>query len=133
MLTNCVFLMMHQLGLAGLLRRTADPYAVDMFAHLRPVNVFITWSAIGLFAWQSFFVANLVWTWWRARAPAESVANPWRAASLEWAPAGTALAVVRGPYEYADPSAPEDWQPQSEVPFDAGASAVHRVSSPPSK
>ncbi len=132
-LTNCVFLMMHQLGLAGLMRRTADPYAVDLFAHLRPVNVFITWSAIGLFVWQFFFVANLIVTWRRARTSAENDPNPWRAASLEWSAFDPAMRVVRGPYEYADPGAPEDWKPQSEPGVNAGAGVVHRVSSPPSK
>jgi cytochrome c oxidase subunit 1 len=133
-LTNCVFLMMHQLGLAGLLRRTADPTAIDFHAHLQPINVFITWSAIGLAAWQTIFVANLAWTGLRARRErAACPANPWQAGSLEWSAAAGEVVVCRGPYEYADPLAPADWRPQAEEPVAAGVAAPHPLSSPPSK
>ena len=40
--TNGVFYMMHQLGIAGLMRRTADPYAYETYAHLQPLNEFIS-------------------------------------------------------------------------------------------
>jgi cytochrome c oxidase subunit 1 len=56
--TNAVFYMMHQLGLAGLMRRTADPYQYEVYSHLQPLNEFITISAFLLFAWQIFFVFN---------------------------------------------------------------------------
>ncbi|MBL8859097.1 MAG: cbb3-type cytochrome c oxidase subunit I [Planctomycetes bacterium] len=109
-LTNCVFLMMHQLGLAGMLRRTADPYVYGMFEHLRPVNVFITWSAIALAAWQLVFVVNLL----KARAtPRREHGNPWRACSLEWRTAASAPIVEHGPYEYSRPDANSDWLPQA--------------------
>ena len=47
-----------QLGVAGLMRRTADPYAYDIYAHLQPLNEFISICAFCLFAWQSLFIVN---------------------------------------------------------------------------
>jgi cytochrome c oxidase subunit I len=122
-LSGAVFLLMHQLGLAGEPRRVADPYVYPGLAHLRPVNAFITISAILLFAWQALLVANVVLTL-RRRAPGAHVErDPWQANSLEWEPRdahgaarshapapGTGAecdelsagpAVRRGPYEYA--------------------------------
>src|SRR5690606_31761996 len=104
--TNCVFYMMHQLGIAGLMRRTADPYAYEVYAHLQPLNQFISISAFCLMGWQVFFVANLVWSLgWGKRIGR----NPWGATTLEWdapSPPGHGnfdrpLTVLRGPYEYA--------------------------------
>jgi cytochrome c oxidase subunit I len=116
--TNCVFYMMHQLGLAGLMRRTADPYSYEVYAHLQPLNQFISKSAFALFAWQIFFVFNLFHSiFWGKRAPR----NPWAACSLEWqtpSPAGHGnfdkkLEVYRGPYEYGSPEVAEDFLPQT--------------------
>ena len=116
--TNCVFYMMHQLGVAGLMRRTADPYVYETYAHLKELNQFISISAFCLFAWQIFFVVNFFWSiWWGPRVNR----NPWQACSLEWdapSPAGHGnfdrpLAVHRGPYEYAQEGVVEDYQPQT--------------------
>jgi cytochrome c oxidase subunit 1 len=116
--TNCVFYMMHQLGIAGLMRRTADPYAYEVFHHLKPLNVFISISAFCLFAWQIFFVVNFIHSmFWGKRIGR----NPWKANSLEWdapSPPGHGnfdeqLEVFRGPYEYASPDSEEDYLPQS--------------------
>lgn len=116
--TNGVFYMMHQLGMAGLMRRTADPYDYESYAHLQPLNVFITISAFCLFVWQIFFVWNFFHSmFWGKRVGR----NPWNAASLEWeapSPPGhgnfdSALRVYRGPYEYADPSVEEDFLAQT--------------------
>lgn len=116
--TNGVFYMMHQLGMAGLMRRTADPYDYESYAHLQPLNVFITISAFCLFVWQIFFVWNFFYSmFWGKRVGR----NPWNAASLEWdapSPPGhgnfdSALRVYRGPYEYADPSVEEDFLAQT--------------------
>ncbi len=104
--TNAVFLVMHQLGFAGMIRRTADPTIQDGVAALQPLNVFITWSAVGLVAVQVTFLLNLVYGLFLARRAPE---NPWEAASLEWAsssppPSGNfrrPLVVVRGPYAFA--------------------------------
>jgi cytochrome c oxidase subunit 1 len=117
--TNGVFFMMHQLGLAGLMRRTADPYAYETYAHLQPLNQFISISAMFLVAWQVFFVLNLFHSiFWGRRVGR----NPWKSCSLEWeapSPPGHGnfdheLSVQRGPYEYGDPSAEDDFRPQSE-------------------
>jgi cytochrome c oxidase subunit 1 len=117
-LTNAVFLPMHQAGFAGMVRRVADPYAHPSLEPLRELNVFITIAALLLFAWQAIFVANLVLT---LRRPRAAEANPWRAASLEWeAPSppphgnfARELVVVRGPYEYGDAAGEDDWLPQA--------------------
>jgi len=123
-LSNCVFLMMHQLGLAGMLRRTADPYVYEVFEKLKPINVFITWSAISLAAWQLWFVLNLVLTLRKKRT---APSNPWNACSLEWNEAATEPIVLRGPYEYGAAAGDEDWLAQTRE------SSSQRVSSSPSK
>jgi len=116
--TNGVFYMMHQLGMAGLMRRTADPYDYETYAHLQPLNEFISICAFCLFAWQIFFVVNFFHSmFWGKRVGR----NPWKACSLEWdapSPPGHGnfdrrLAVHRGPYEYASPEVDEDFLPQS--------------------
>jgi cytochrome c oxidase subunit 1 len=116
-LTNCVFYMMHQLGVAGLMRRTADPYAYETYRHLQPLNQFISVSAFALFLWQGFFVVNFFHSlFWGKRVGR----NPWKACSMEWeapSPPGHGnfdrqLAVYRGPYEYASPECEEDFLPQ---------------------
>jgi cytochrome c oxidase subunit 1 len=116
---NGVFYMMHQVGLAGLMRRTADPYAYETYAHLQPINQLISWCAFGLLFWQVFFVLNFFGSMlWGKRIGR----NPWRAASLEWeapSPPGHGnfdkqLAVYHGPYEYGVPGAAEDFVPQTQ-------------------
>ncbi len=116
--TNGVFYMMHQLGMAGLMRRTADPYAYEAYAHLQPLNQFITISAFCLFVWQIFFVGNFFYSmFWGKRVGR----NPWRANSLEWdapSPPGhgnfdNELTVYRGAYEYSSPESEEDYLPQT--------------------
>jgi len=113
-----VFLMMHQLGLAGMPRRIADPTVYPSLRHLVPLNVLITWCALGLAAWQLLFLANVVWSLRRGpRAPR----NPWRANTLEWEaesppPHGNFEAqpeVERGPYEYDPRSGADDFRPQA--------------------
>ena len=104
--TNAVFLVMHQLGFRGMIRRTADPTIQDGVGALQGLNVFITWSAVGLVLFQLIFVLNVVYGLFVARRAEE---NPWEAASLEWEtisppPPGNfrrVLRVERGPYEYS--------------------------------
>ena len=116
--TNGVFYMMHQLGIAGLMRRTADPYEYEVYAHLQPINQFISYCAFALFAWQIFFIINFFHSmFWGKRVGR----NPWDSCSLEWdapSPAGHGnfdkqLEVYRGPYEYATPEVEEDFLPQT--------------------
>lgn len=117
-LTSGVFLLMHQLGLAGMLRRTADPYVYESFQHLRTPNVWITWSAIALASWQALFVANLAYS---LRYGPRADANPWRANSLEWEAASPPphgnfsreLVVERGPYEFEPSNSASDNRPQA--------------------
>jgi len=124
--TNGVFYMMHQLGMAGLMRRTADPYDYETYAHLQPLNEFISISAFCLFAWQIFFVFNFFHSiFWGKRVGR----NPWKGTTMEWeapSPPGHGnfdreLAVYRGPYEYASPEVEEDYYAQCRA---EGAPAV---------
>ncbi|MBI5364424.1 MAG: cbb3-type cytochrome c oxidase subunit I [Planctomycetes bacterium] len=116
-LTACVFLMMHQLGMAGQPRRVADPYVYAGLAHLKPLNVFISKSAFLLAAWQGFLVVNVVKT---LLAKPEGERNPWDANTLEWETASppphanfeAELVVARGPYEYGVPDGPRDHRRQ---------------------
>ena len=115
---NCTFYMMHQIGIAGLMRRTADPYAYEVYAHLQPLNEFITISALCLFFWQVFFVFNLFWSLFKGKRVGR---NPWKATTLEWeapSPPGHGnfdreFKVHHGPYEYASPLVEEDYLPQT--------------------
>ncbi len=117
--TNGVFYLMHQLGMAGLMRRTADPYDYATYAHLQPLNQFISICAFCLFAWQILFVVNFFHSiFWGKRVGR----NPWKSCSVEWeapSPPGHGnfdhkLAVYRGPYEYATPEVAEDFLPQAQ-------------------
>ena len=114
---NCVFFPMHILGLGGHMRRIYDPTFYDYLKVLQPVNVFITVSAIGLGLTQLLFLYNL----FRSRRKGRPVGdNPWNANTLEWStssppPPGnfTEIPIVqRGPYEYGNPSAVDDFLPQ---------------------
>jgi cytochrome c oxidase subunit 1 len=115
---NCTFYMMHQIGLAGLMRRTADPYAYEVYAHLQPLNEFISISAFCLFLWQGIFVFNFFNSIYRGKRIGR---NPWKANTLEWdapSPPGHGnfdreVRVYRGPYEYASPLVEEDYLPQT--------------------
>ncbi|HET6342816.1 MAG TPA: cbb3-type cytochrome c oxidase subunit I [Gemmatimonadota bacterium] len=118
---NLVFFPMHNLGLAGHMRRIYDPNQYGFLEPLQPVNTFITVSAFLLGAGQIVFLFNVVWSLWRGqRAPA----NPWNANSLEWSlpsppPHGNFTAmphVYRGPYEYSVPGREADFWPQWDPP-----------------
>ncbi len=115
---NCVFLPMHQLGIAGMIRRTADPNVYALYQHLEPLNRFVTWSAFALGAWQLLFLVNVVWS---LRSGIRVGRNPWQASTLEWeapSPPGHGnfdrdLVVECGPYEYGDAVGTNDWRPQA--------------------
>ena len=116
---NCVFFPMHFLGLQGMPRRVADYTGYTSFAHLQPMNQFITISAFVLGLAQLPLVANFFGSMiWGKRAGN----NPWRATTLEWTDATSPPAahdfdriptVYRGPYEYGVPGAAADFSPQS--------------------
>ncbi len=118
---NGVFYPMHLVGAAGFPRRLADPYHYEAFAHLLPINQFMSVSAILLGLSQLIFFANLFYSlFWGPRVGR----NPWKANSLEWtapSPPGHGNfdfqpIVYRGPYEYSSPEVDEDYYPQVQPP-----------------
>jgi heme/copper-type cytochrome/quinol oxidase subunit 1 len=117
---NCVFMAMHVLGIQGFPRRIADYRNYDhSWAHLQPMNQFISISAFVLMLGQIPFVINFIGSWiWGKKAPS----NPWEATTLEWTettsppPHGNFTKVPQvyhGPYEYSSPLVEEDWLAQT--------------------
>jgi cytochrome c oxidase subunit 1 len=118
---NGTFFTMHILGVVGFPRRLADPYHYATFHHLQPLNVFMTWCAIGMVSVQIIFALNfLLSIFLGPRADR----NPWHANGLEWqapSPPGHGNfdfqpIVYRGPYEYASPEVDVDFYPQTQPP-----------------
>ncbi|MBX3412671.1 MAG: cbb3-type cytochrome c oxidase subunit I [Pirellulales bacterium] len=122
---NGTFFPMHILGAGGFPRRLADPYHYEAFAHLQPMNQFITICALGMGAAQLIFAANFIYSLFFGPKCGR---NPWHANSLEWiapSPPGhgnfdAQPIVYRGPYEYNSPESDEDYYPQN-VPPKPGA------------
>ncbi len=118
---NGTFYTMHILGAVGFPRRLADPYDYPTFAHLQPLNEFMTVCAILMVASQVFFAFNFIYSIFFGPAVGR---NPWRCNGLEWtapSPPGHGNfdfqpIVYRGPYEYGSPEADEDYYPQTEAP-----------------
>jgi cytochrome c oxidase subunit 1 len=119
---NVTFFPQHHLGLAGMVRRIANPLQYDALVPLQWLNVLSTWGALGLLLAQVAFVANAAWA---LAAGARAPANPWEANTLEWAapsppPHGnwgpTVPVVHRAPYEYSVPGEHRDWLPQGAGP-----------------
>jgi cytochrome c oxidase subunit 1 len=119
---NVTFFPMHHLGLAGMVRRIANPLQYDALVPHQWINVVATYGTFCLLAAQIPFVINILWSW-LAGKPAPR--NPWNAATLEWsAPSppphlnwGSSPPVVyRGAYEYSAPDEREDWVPQDRAP-----------------
>lgn len=119
-----VFLGQHFLGLGGTPRRYSAFTTYAFLESLRPLNLFITFSAFVLGAAQLVFLCNFVWSLVAGR---RADRNPWGAATLEWTapsppPHGNwgaeAPVVKRGPYDYGyapgDPEDAEDFIPQTE-------------------
>ncbi len=118
---NATFFPMHNLGLAGMMRRIADPLQYEFLVPHQWINVVATVGAMLLLAAQLPFAVNVVWSLLKGKAAPR---NPWEANTLEWtAPSppphgnwGEPLPVVyRGPYEYSPPEVREDWLPQDRV------------------
>jgi cytochrome c oxidase subunit 1 len=118
---NGVFYPMHILGVVGFPRRLADPYHYDTFAHLLPMNRFISWCAFLLVGSQILFVINFFYSMFYGPKVGR---NPWHANGLEWtapSPPGHGNfdfqpVVYRGPYEYASPEVDTDYYPQTQPP-----------------
>ncbi|RIK84215.1 MAG: cytochrome c oxidase subunit I [Planctomycetota bacterium] len=118
---NGTFYPMHLLGMVGFPRRLADPYHYETFAHLLPMNQFMTWCAIGMVATQIIFAINFFYSMFYGPKAGR---NPWHANGLEWcapSPPGHGNfdfqpIVYRGPYEYGSPETDEDYYPQWHPP-----------------
>ncbi len=118
---NGTFFTMHILGVVGFPRRLADPYHYATFHHLRPMNVFMTWCAIGMVATQVIFAANFILSLFFGPKASR---NPWHCNGLEWqapSPPGHGNfdfqpVIYRGPYEYGSPEVDTDYYPQTQPP-----------------
>jgi cytochrome c oxidase subunit 1 len=116
--SNCVFYPMHILGTAGLRRRIADPSYSLFEAHLQPINVFMSISALVLGLVQLIFLFNFLYSLFRGERVGR---NPWHSNTLEWTapsppPHGNfevEPVVYRGPYEYGALDVAEDYLPQT--------------------
>ena len=116
---NGTFFPMHFLGARGFPRRYADPYVVEGFRDLLPINQFITWCAFGMAVAQVIFVCNFLFSLFFGR---KADSNPWNSNTLEWSipnrpPHGNferQPVVYRGPYEYSVPELDRDFWPQTE-------------------
>ncbi|MEZ6093720.1 MAG: cbb3-type cytochrome c oxidase subunit I [Pirellulaceae bacterium] len=117
---NLTFFPMHFLGARGFPRRYADPYQIEIFRDLLPINQLITYAAIAMAIGQVFFILNFLWS---IRFGRRAETNPWRANSLEWATASPPPhgnfefqpRIIRGPYDYGNPANELDYSPQYEM------------------
>jgi cytochrome c oxidase subunit 1 len=119
---NVTFFPMHHIGLAGMVRRIANPLQYDVLVPHQWLNVLATYGTLCLLAAQIPFAINILWSWLAGR-PAPR--NPWNAATLEWAAPSppphlnwgpSVPRVYRGAYEYSVPDEGEDWLPQDLAP-----------------
>ena len=113
----CVFMPMHWLGLMTNTTLSGELAASGPLAS--SLTILITFATFATVAAQVIFVFNFVWTLWRSENVASG--NPWRATTLEWAPAAVSAVakfganepvVYRGAYEFAPPVQGEDFTPQ---------------------
>ena len=117
---NGTFFPMHVLGWRGFPRRYADPYALDQFADLLPLNQLITYCAFAMAAVQLILIGNFFFSvFWGPQAKE----NLWRCNSLEWLAASPPAPenfpeipqIERGPYEYSHPDRGQSHWPQASV------------------
>jgi cytochrome c oxidase subunit 1 len=122
---NLTFFPMHIIGMGGQMRRLYDPTIYDFLKPQQPLNVFISYSAFALFAVQSLFLVNFLWS---LKFGKKAPMNPWEDNGMEWslpnpAPHGNwdrTPNVYRGPYEFSAPEAGDkDYLPQyTKLPTD---------------
>ncbi len=111
---NLTFFPMHTMGLAGMMRRIADPTQYQHLRNLQPLQKFISISAFGLGASFLVFWWNFFYSLFKGE---KAVDNPWLANGLEWTlPSPVTLhgnfptvpRVYHGPYEFSVPGMEED-------------------------
>ena len=126
---NMTFFPMHIIGVGGQMRRIYNPMQYEFLQHQQHWNVFMTYGALLLGLMQLPFVINFFWSLFAGR---KAPLNPWNATTLEWsAPSPpphlnwgpTLPTVYRGPYEYSDPEAADDFLPQAQPPARTAARA----------
>jgi cytochrome c oxidase subunit 1 len=110
----CVFMPMHWLGL---ITHTSAGELAASTPVASPLKNVITFAIVVTVGAQLIFVFNFLWTLLR-RGNVE-FDNPWRATTLEWAPASAANSpaadepiVYRGAYQFCPPVHGEDFTPQ---------------------
>lgn len=116
---NFTFFPMHNLGLAGMMRRIADPTQYEHLRNVQPIQIFVSISAFGL----ALSTLVFFWNFFRSLKHGEKApANPWLSNTLEWSiPSPARLhgnfvkppVVYHGPYEYSVPGLEFDYLPQN--------------------
>jgi cytochrome c oxidase subunit 1 len=128
---NMTFFPMHILGVGGHMRRIYNPTQYEFLQHLQHWNVLITIGALGLGISQIPFIINFFYSLF---AGPKAPMNPWNSTTLEWtAPSppphlnwGEKVPTVyRGPYEYSDPEAKDDFLPQTQPPLARAGARAH--------
>jgi cytochrome c oxidase subunit 1 len=122
----CIFMPMHFLGIAGMMRRYADlsgvPYLMKPPHSLWSVQYFISMAAFITIGAQLIFLVNFIAGLWGGK---KAGMNPWNATTLEWtipSPpphdnfAGQIPTVYRGAYEFSVPGEAEDFIMQTALP-----------------
>ncbi|HNI44205.1 MAG TPA: cytochrome c oxidase subunit I, partial [Chitinophagales bacterium] len=103
----CIFWPMHYLGMTGVPRRYYTDEYFNTFNMYENLNVFISVSAIIVFAAQLLFVINFFYSAFKGKKM--TTENPFNYNTLEWTTPiepghgnweGAIPAVHRGPYEY---------------------------------
>ncbi len=124
----CIFMPMHFIGIAGAIRRYADPSGAQYLAQFQPVHMFMSVAAFITAAGQLIFLFNFFWS---LKYGEKASDNPWHATTLEWTTAtppphdnfgGHYPSVYRGPYEFSVPGATDDYVPQHLAPQEVSRS-----------
>lgn len=117
---NGIFMGMMVIGHAGMHRRIYNPFVYEFLQNLKPLNMFITASALLMGAGQLIFVYNFIHSMFKGPIASQ---NPWEVGTLEWTIPSPAphynfkdIPVVRcGPHEYGNPNLDgKDFQYQTE-------------------
>jgi len=118
----CIFMPMHWVGIAGGIRRYADPSALAYGGGLQPLHHFMSIAAFITVTAQLIFLFNFFYS---LKFGSVASKNPWNATTLEWTTdsppphdnfGGHYPSVYRGPYEFSVPGAQEDYIPQDLKP-----------------